>query len=88
MKGWRRCIHNRNTRQSHINVCVCDSTWEASEAFVLDHDPNVAAWVKNEHLSFEILYVFQGVVHKYRPDFLIRLANGSMLVLEVKGEDS
>ena len=37
--------------------------------------------------GFEILYVFHGVVRKYRPDFLIRLATGKMLVLEVKGQD-
>jgi hypothetical protein len=29
--------------------------------------------------------VFKGVVKKYRPDFLIRLKSGKMLVLEVKG---
>jgi len=39
---------------------VYDSTWEASEAFILDHDPNVEAWVKNDHLGFEVLYVFKG----------------------------
>ena len=44
------------------------------------------AWVKNDHLGFEILYVFRGVVLKYRPDFLIRLSNGKHLVLEVKGQ--
>ena len=48
----------------------------------------VDAWVKNDHLGFEILYVFKGVVKKYRPDFLIRLKNGKMLVLEVKGQDT
>ena len=76
------------TKWSHINFCVYDSTWEASESFELDHNPNVAAWVKNDHLGFEILYVFKGVVRKYRPDFLIRLKDGTMLVLEVKGQDS
>ena len=75
-------------KRSHINFCVYDSTWEASEAFILDHDENVEAWVKNDHLGFEVLYVFKGVVKKYRPDFLIRLTNGKMLVLEVKGEDN
>jgi len=34
------------------------------------------------------VYVFDGVVRKYRPDFLIRLDDGTMLVLEVKGQDS
>ncbi len=74
-------------KRSHVNFCVYDSTWEASEAFTLDHHPRVEAWVKNDHLGFEVLYVYRGVVRKYRPDFLIRLTNGRMLVLEVKGED-
>ncbi|MBZ5540494.1 MAG: DEAD/DEAH box helicase family protein [Acidobacteriia bacterium] len=73
--------------RSHINLCVFDSRWEASEAFELDRNSNVAAWVKNDHLGFEVLYVFKGVVLKYRPDYLIRLSNGKMLVLEVKGQE-
>ena len=78
------CAH---TARSHINACVYDSTWEASEAFELDHNPAIEAWVKNDHLGFEVLYVYRGVVRKYRPDFLIRLKSGDMLVLETKGQD-
>ena len=76
------------TRKSHINQCVFDSTWEAGEAFTLDQNQRVAAWVKNDHLGFEIIYIYNGVVRKFRPDYLIRLTNGTTLVLEVKGEDS
>lgn len=76
------------TDRSHINRCVFDSTWEASEAFVVDRDPSVAAWAKNDHLGFEVLYVFDGVVRKFRPDFLVRFRNGTTLVIEVKGQDS
>ena len=78
------CEH---TERSHVNLCVYDSAWEASEAYALDHHPAVDAWVKNDHLGFEVLYVHRGVVRKYRPDFLIRLTTGDMLVLEVKGRD-
>ena len=74
--------------RSHINFCVYDSTWEASDAFELDHAPEVDAWVKNDHLGFEVFYVHRGVVRKYRPDFLVRLASGDMLVLETKGQDT
>ncbi len=77
-----------DTARSHINFCVYDSTWEASEAFELDHNPVVDAWVKNDHLGFEVFYVHRGVVRKHRPDFLIRLKSGDMLVLETKGWDS
>ena len=77
------------TRRSHISHCVYDSTWEASESFELERNKKlVAAWVKNDHLGYEIMYVYKGVVKKYRPDFLIRLTTGKMLVLEVKGQDT
>ena len=76
------------TKRSHINFCVYDSTWEASEAFELDRNPAVAGWVKNDHLGFEVVYIYKGVVRKYRPDFIIRLASGNTLVLETKGMDT
>ena len=60
---------------SHINMCVFDSRWEASEAFELDRNTNVRAWVKNDHLGFEITYSFKGIIRKFRPDYLVRLAN-------------
>jgi type III restriction enzyme len=88
MRTWFTGKPCEMTKHSHINHCVFDSTWEASEAFELDRNKNVSAWAKNDHLGFEILYVFKGVVRKYHPDFLIRLTNGTMLVLEVKGQDS
>lgn len=76
------------TDHSHINFCVVDSTWEATEAYQIDRHANVAAWAKNDHLGFDVYYVYGGVVLKYRPDFLIKLTNGTTLVLEVKGQDS
>jgi len=88
MRTWYTSKPCERTRKSHINVCVYDSTWEASDAFVLDESENVAAWAKNDHLNFEVLYVYRGVVRKYRPDFLVRITNGEMLVLETKGQDT
>ena len=73
------------TTRSHVNYCVYDSNWEASDAYALDQSPLVRAWVKNDHLGFEVSYVHRGVVRKYRPDFLVRLTSGETLVLEVKG---
>jgi type III restriction enzyme len=80
----RPCEH---TKRSHVNMCVYDSTWEATESAELDRNKNVAAWVKNDHLGFEIPYVYRGVVRVFRPDFLVRLTSGRVLVLEVKGQD-
>ena len=43
----------------------------------------------DEHtLWCEILYIFDGVVRKYLPDFLIRLDNRKTLILETKGQET
>ena len=70
-----------------LNLCVADSTWEAVGAFALDRSPLIDVWGKNDHLGFEVFYVHGGVVRKYRPDFLVRLTSGALLVLEVKGKE-
>ncbi|MBF0519519.1 MAG: type III restriction endonuclease subunit R [Nitrospirae bacterium] len=87
MQPWhtgRPCEH---TQKSHINQCVYDSTWESSEAYRLDKDERVVSWVKNDHLGFAVKYVYNGAVYKYYPDFIIKLINGTMLILEVKGQE-
>jgi len=88
MRTWYTGKPCERTERSHINFCVYDSTWEAGEAYELDHNPNVEAWAKNDHLGYEIMYIYKGARRKYRPDFLVRLKSGKMLVLEVKGQDS
>jgi type III restriction enzyme len=75
-------------KRSHINFVVVDSTWESNAAQELDSNAEVAAWVKSDHLGFEVTYIFEGLFHKFRPDYLILLINGINLVLEVKGQDS
>lgn len=87
MKAWDTGKPFVHTRKSHINFCVCDSRWESTTALHLDRSPHIAAWVKNDHLGFEIRYIFNGGEHKYRPDFLTRLSNDRILVIETKGEE-
>jgi type III restriction enzyme len=88
MRTWYTGKPCERTKKSHINVSAHDSTWEATDAFVLDNSEHVVAWAKNDHLGFEILYIYRGVVRKYRPDFLVRLADGTMLILETKGQET
>ena len=88
MPRWWTTKPNELTQKSHINRCVFDSAWEASEAYCLDRNPNVKAWAKNDHLGFQVYYLYNGEVKRYIPDFLIRLNNGVNLILEVKGRFS
>jgi type III restriction enzyme len=48
----------------------------------------VQSYAKNDHLGFQIHYMWNGVRRRYIPDFLIRLSSGKTMVLEIKGEDS
>ncbi|MHA1372130.1 MAG: BPTD_3080 family restriction endonuclease, partial [Promethearchaeota archaeon] len=88
MRPWRTGKPCVETKKCHINQCVCDSAWESTEAFALDESPDVEAWVKNDHLKFDIMYIYDGKIRKYRPDFIIRLKNGTHLILETKGRDT
>jgi type III restriction enzyme len=53
----------------------------------LENNDAIVSWAKNDHLGFVISYLYKGVVHSFYPDFLIKLSNGKMLILEVKGMD-
>jgi type III restriction enzyme len=46
----------------------------------------IDAYAKNDHLGFFIYYMWNGSKRKYIPDYLIRLASGKILLLEVKGQ--
>ena len=86
MPTWFTGRPTREAQKSHINRCVADSAWEPYVAARLDKMPQVAAWAKNDRLGFEIEYIARGVARKYWPDFLLRLADGAMMILEIKGK--
>ena len=74
------------TRKSHISHVVLDTaTWERSVAYALETSDAVDYYARNDHLDFLIPYDFEGASHDFNPDFLVRLTNGTTLVLEVKG---
>ncbi len=79
----------RPVRRSHLNYVVADTKrWEQSAAYYLDHpDATVLSFVKNQGLGFAIPYIANGQTHDYIPDFVVRLVDGSYLILEVKGFD-
>jgi len=82
---WRTGKRTDFFKKTHINRCVVDSAWELAHARELDRSSNVEAWVKNDHLGFEVKYIHNGALYNYTPDFIVRLSNKSHLILEVKG---
>ncbi len=88
MRTWYSTKPCLDTVKSQISHVVADSTWEAYTANVLEQSSEVASYAKNDHLGFNIYYLWRGSKRKFVPDFLIRFANGKQMVLEIKGQDS
>ncbi len=88
VRTWWTSKPCENLSRSHINFTVIDSDWELFEARKINESGEVVSFVKNDHLGFAILYNYQGVIRKYYPDFIIKLTNGTHLVLETKGQDN
>lgn len=78
------------TQASHLNFVACDTgTWEQAAMFQLEQLAKkgvVLSYARNDHLEFSIPYEMYGSPHAYEPDFLVRLKDGTTLVLEVKGQ--
>lgn len=78
-----KCVQ---TVKSHLSHAVCDSGLERKMCAVFDAHLEVVSWVKNHKLFLEIPYLYFGVTHRYRPDFVVKLSNGQFVLLEGKGE--
>jgi type III restriction enzyme len=75
---------------SHVNYVVADTKqWEQSAAYFIDTHECVDSFVKNAGLGFAIPYLYNGQMHDYEPDFIIRMKGTTPLniILETKGYD-
>ena len=85
-------VPTEKSEVSHVTLDGKDgNTWEQLLAAELELNPNVEAYVKNDHLGFTIPYLHKGRTHSYVPDFLVRLkrldgeAFDRTLIVEVSG---
>ncbi|MCC6301919.1 MAG: DEAD/DEAH box helicase family protein [Gammaproteobacteria bacterium] len=90
MRTWYTTKPCLPTQRSQISHMIADSAWEQYAANIFDSVKNnqVTAYAKNDHLGFQIYYLWNGARRRFIPDFLVRLSNGKTLVLEIKGVDS
>ena len=71
--------------KSHLSHTVCDSTLETKIAQQLERLDTVTSYAKNDRLFLEIPYRFLGRTRRYRPDFIAKLLNGEIYLIEGKG---
>lgn len=88
MRTWYTTKPNFIAAKSHISHLVGDSSWEGHAANIFEKSTAVMSYAKNDHLGFQIQYLWSGSRRRYVPDFLVKYANGKMLALEIKGVDS
>ncbi len=88
MRTWYTTKPCHPTQRSQISHMVADNAWEQYAANVFEKSDLVSAYAKNDHLGFQVYYLWNGARRRFVPDFLVRLASGKTLVLEIKGEDS
>ena len=83
----------QSTQFSQLNQVVLDSpVWESSVAYTLElmaakKNPLIECYARNDQMGFLIPYQYQGLSHFYEPDYLVRLKDGRMLIVEVKGQE-
>lgn len=97
-KAWRANITIQNAMKSvhdtpygkrsvhtskNGNTIKCDSSWEAWLCKLMDADNNVLTYDK---VHEPVDYVWQGRVHKYFPDFIVKAKDGIHIV-EVKADN-
>lgn len=75
------------TQKSHISHVVVDSpVWEKVATRVLELHASVQSYARNDHLEFLLPFVDEkGINSNHYPDFIVRLANGLHIALEIKG---
>ena len=86
-----KAVYATDPRRSHVSHVVCDSTWEAELARVLETHARVVAFAKNQGLGLEVPYRDGSKPRRYIPDMVVRLDDGHgpedllNLILETKG---
>ncbi len=84
---WYTSKPTQPVKKSQISHIVIDSGWEkVGLEFERDRIPGLVSWVKNDHLGFEIFYLWQGQTKIYYPDFIVKFEGNRYLILEVKGQ--
>jgi type III restriction enzyme len=79
------------TEFSHLSAVACDTnSWEQAAMFQIEQAVRkgvAKSYARNDRLEFTIPYEHYGLPHVYEPDFLVKLANGTTLIVEIKGRE-
>lgn len=84
---WYTSKPTQPVNKSQISHIIIDSGWESlGLEFERNRIPHLISWFKNDHVGFKIYYLWQGQVHTYYPDFILKFENNRYVILEIKGQ--
>ena len=84
---WYTTKPTQPVQKNQVSHIVIDSGWEkVGFEFERDRIAGIESWVKNDHLGFEIYYLWQGQIKTYFPDYIIKFEKDRFLLLEIKGQ--
>ena len=72
--------------KSHLNLAPYDSKWEPDAIDILEELDFVEAFTPNDrNVGIAVPYQYLDQTHVYEPDFVVRLRNKKLVMLEIKG---
>jgi len=72
--------------KSHLNRAMIQSGWEADAVEILEDLDAVLYYAPNDrHVGLMVPYEYDGESRAYEPDFVVCLAGGKTVMLEIKG---
>lgn len=73
--------------KSHLNAAMLQSSWERRAIETMELTDCVECFTPNDRqIGLIVPYEYEGAPRNYEPDFVVRLQNGLMVLLEIKGE--
>ncbi len=86
MRKYHKSVYNPKNPQKYlgdVDKIVCRSSWERAFCKFLDYNSNVDKWA-SEELSIPYVSPKDGRVHRYFPDFYLKMLNSSRSIIEIK----
>lgn len=72
--------------KSHLNRAMIQSEWERRAIEIMEELDCVECFTPNDRqIGLIIPYEYEGHRHNYEPDFIVKLQNGLLVLLEIKG---
>ncbi|GAM10437.1 hypothetical protein OR1_02726 [Geobacter sp. OR-1] len=84
--NYQTCRPVMELEKSHLNRAMLQSSYESQAIEIMEDLDAVDYFTPNDRqIGLIIPYEYEGHRHNYEPDFVVKLKNGKLVLLEIKG---